>query len=40
MWLKAGVTEVESTMKENLESVDKLQEVLDEANAAKLVLES
>lgn len=37
--LKARITEVENTMKEMLESVDKLQADLDEANAVKDNLE-
>lgn len=38
--MKTWVKEVENTMKETLESVDKLQEDLDEANAAKLALKN
>lgn len=37
--LKAWITKVESTMKETLESIDKLQTNLDEANTTKLALE-
>lgn len=36
VWVK----EVENTMKEMLEFVDKLQEDLDEGNTSKLVLEN
>lgn len=38
--LKARVDEVESTMKETLESMDKLQAELSEANASKLFLKN
>lgn len=38
--LKAQVNEVEGIMKETLESMDKLQAELNEANASKLVLEN
>lgn len=38
--LKARASKIKNTMKETLESVDKLQTDLDEANAAKLALEN
>lgn len=38
--MKAWVKEVESMMKETLESVDKLQIDLDQANTSKLALEN
>lgn len=38
--MKAQVNEVEDTMKETLESMDKLQANLNEANASKLALET
>lgn len=38
--LKARVNEVEGTIKEILESVDKLQPTMDEANASKLGLKN
>lgn len=40
MRLKTWVDEVEGTMKETLESVDKLQADLSDANASNLVLEN
>lgn len=38
--LKAGVEEVENTMKEMLGSADKLQAYLDEANTLKVTFEN
>lgn len=38
LWLKARIMKVENTMKETLESLDKLQADLDEANTSKLAL--
>lgn len=38
--LKARVSEVENTMKETLESIDKLQTNLDEANTSKFALKN
>lgn len=38
--LKAQITEVENIIKEKLEFIDNLQVNLDEANAAKAVIEA